>query len=373
MRCVVPSTAAPPSMATRKSCSFDFEGHALLEQRQLVADHKTQPDWSVLLGHATVDAMALAAAPLLDTETFSASSSRDALGRVLTAISPDNSTVTYTYDEGGALQRVTLEHRGSQTTQTIVGEVTYNARGQRETVIYGSADSPTTTTTYAYDPQTYRVTRLSTIRGFDGAALQGLHYHYDPAGNITDIRDTAQQTVYFQNAVVEAANSYTYDAIYRLIEATEGHAGGAAKNTVRHAPALARSMNQPPFSYGYTGGALGATDMLGNIIIKRGLTGPSLAITLRHEGVHRFFSPKTPGPFQMARARVGQWGYNTSHLLRYTEEALAEGIATRSLRKGLAFPMHGYSIEYPRLILETTLYGGTIIGGRTIVKKATEE
>ena len=200
--------------------SFDFRGHATAEQRQLVADQKTQPDWSPLLGQNTIPAMATAAAPLLEPEVFSASSTRDALGRVLTAISPDDSEVAYTYDEGGNLQRVELKHRGSATTETVVGDITYNARGQRDRVVYGPVDTPTTTTTYTYDPQTYRLTRLSTIRGADQAALQGLHYHYDPAGNITDIRDTAQQTVYFQNAVVEAANSYEYDALYRLIEAT---------------------------------------------------------------------------------------------------------------------------------------------------------
>ena len=157
---------------------------------------------------------------LLDAETFSASSERDAVGRVLTAISPDGSEALYTYDEGGGLQAVDVKHRGSSTAETVVGDITYNARGQREQVIYGATTSPTTTTTYSYDPQTYRLAHLSTIRGSDDASLQGLHYHYDPVGNITDIRDTAQQTVYFNNSVVEAANSYTYDAIYRLIEAT---------------------------------------------------------------------------------------------------------------------------------------------------------
>src|SRR5690606_18223502 len=171
--------------------AFDFEGHAVTEQRQLVAQHTDQADWSALLGQGTVAAMATAAAPLLDSETFSASSQRDALGRVLVAISPDNSEVAYTYDEGGGLQRVELRHRGSQITQTVVGDITYNARGQRETVVHGPANSPTTTTTYAYDPQTYRLTHLTTVRGSDRAALLGLHYHYDPAGNITDIRDTA--------------------------------------------------------------------------------------------------------------------------------------------------------------------------------------
>ena len=50
--------------------------------------------------------------------------------------------------------------------------------------------------------------------------MQNLHYTYDPVGNITHIRDDAQQTIYFRNRRVEPSADYTYDAIYRLIEAT---------------------------------------------------------------------------------------------------------------------------------------------------------
>ncbi|NJO55379.1 MAG: hypothetical protein HC834_02370 [Rhodospirillales bacterium] len=139
---------------------------------------------------------------------------------MLVAISPDDSQVLYTYDEGGALQQVEVKHRGSSTAETVVGDITYNARGQRDSVTYGSTGSPTTITTYEYDPQTFRLSRLTTERDSDSATLQDLYYHYDPVGNVTDIRDEAQQTVYFQNSVVEAANSYIYDAVYRLIEAT---------------------------------------------------------------------------------------------------------------------------------------------------------
>ncbi len=50
--------------------------------------------------------------------------------------------------------------------------------------------------------------------------MQNLHYTYDPAGNVTHIQDEAQQTVYFRNKRVEPSNDYTYDALYRLIQAT---------------------------------------------------------------------------------------------------------------------------------------------------------
>ncbi|PRQ02174.1 RHS Repeat protein [Enhygromyxa salina] len=224
--------------------AFDFKANALEEQRQLVTSKTTQPDWSALLAETTITDMATAAASLLESETFSASSSRDALNRVLTAISPDDSQAIYTYDEAGALQTVEVKHRGSSTAQTVVGDITYNARGQREVVVYGTTSSPTTTTTYTYDPHTYRLAELTS----DSKTLQGLHYHYDPVGNITDIRDDAQQTVYFQNSVVEPANSYTYDATYRLIEATgrEHSTQGTTQRTDTQIPVGPQPMTSDP-------------------------------------------------------------------------------------------------------------------------------
>ena len=77
--------------------------------------------------------------------------------------------------------------------------------------------------------------------------MQNLHYTYDPAGNITHIRDDAQQTIFFSNQRVEPSAEYTYDAIYRLIEATGrehlGQIGGVADSarrttTTAHASAL---------------------------------------------------------------------------------------------------------------------------------------
>ena len=52
--------------------------------------------------------------------------------------------------------------------------------------------------------------------------MQDLSYTYDPAGNITHIQDDAdiQNVVFFRNHRVEPSASYTYDAIYRLTEAS---------------------------------------------------------------------------------------------------------------------------------------------------------
>jgi RHS repeat-associated protein len=61
--------------------------------------------------------------------------------------------------------------------------------------------------------------RLLTVRANRRSPLQDLNYTYDPVGNITRIRDDAQQTIYFNNQVVLPHCDYSYDSIYRLIEA----------------------------------------------------------------------------------------------------------------------------------------------------------
>jgi RHS repeat-associated protein len=67
--------------------------------------------------------------------------------------------------------------------------------------------------------------------------VQNLSYTYDAAGNITHIRDDAQQTVFFSGVVAEPSNDYTYDALYRLTVATgREQAGNTAAHRVPEGP-----------------------------------------------------------------------------------------------------------------------------------------
>ena len=104
--------------------------------------------------------------------------------------------------------------RGADTLTSFVNDIDYNAKGQRESIEYGNGIR----TAYKYDRLTFRLTALLTTRSLN-TQLQSLNYFYDPVGNITQIRDDAQQTIYFNNQVTEPHTQYTYDAVYRLIEA----------------------------------------------------------------------------------------------------------------------------------------------------------
>jgi hypothetical protein len=82
--------------------------------------------------------------------------------------------------------------------------IDYNAKGQRERIVYGNA----AVTEYSYEDTTFQLLRLRTTRPTFPAAeqiVQDLYYTYDAVGNITAIRDEAQQTIYFHNTVAEGS------------------------------------------------------------------------------------------------------------------------------------------------------------------------
>jgi len=108
----------------------------------------------------------------------------------------------------------------------FVANIDYDAKGQRRELVYGNG----VRSTYEYDPETFRLVHMRTLRGSDH--LQDLFYTYDPVGNITHIQDEAQQTIYFDNVKVLPHADYIYDAVYRLIQAKgREHLGQVAHYT----------------------------------------------------------------------------------------------------------------------------------------------
>ncbi len=136
------------------------------------------------------------------------------------------------YDEAGLLRQVDVWLQQAAAPARLLDPATanrhavtgidYNARGQRVAVGYGNG----TTAAYGYDPQTFRLTSLTTTRPGSFAAaqqtVQALSYFYDPPATSRTIRDDAdtQNVIFFRNQRVEPSASYTYDAVYRLIAAT---------------------------------------------------------------------------------------------------------------------------------------------------------
>ena len=147
--------------------------------------------------------------PPLSAEVFISTVTYDAHNRPLTSTDPGGNVQTYTYDRGGVLKSITLN------SSTYVQDLHYDAKGQRSAIWYGNG----TKTSYTYDPFNFRLRRLLTVKLSTNEILQDLHYWYDPVGNITEIQDDAQQTLFFNNSVVTPTQEFTYDALYRLMEA----------------------------------------------------------------------------------------------------------------------------------------------------------
>ena len=222
---------------------YDFKGNLLSYASQLGSAYKQSPDWSPLASltdGAALDAAARTAGliPIGDggRDRFSGTSVYDAMNRVIQTTSPANPTMrpnvtAHGYDPGGALTTVDVWLQQAAAPAAVLDPTTadrhlvtsigYNARGQRAAITYGNGVA----VSYAFDPLTFRLTRLTAVRptniAVNARTTQDLRYFYDPVGNITRIRDDAdiQNVVFFANQRVEPSSDYTYDPLYRLTAA----------------------------------------------------------------------------------------------------------------------------------------------------------
>ena len=225
----------------------DFAGHVEEVHRTLVRDTTAAwVDWQA--APAPADGR-------LEGETYIQIAEHDALGR-MTRLYNWHRTGTRVavyeprYNARGLLQAETLRVRADKTSggynpasgqlSQAIRAIHYNAKGQKIRLELGNG----TVTHYRYDALSFRLTRLYTRRGAaftddcggepppprtaapdtddppKSCGVQNLRYAYDAAGNITHIRDEAQQTIYFRNQKVTPHCDYTYDALYRLVEAS---------------------------------------------------------------------------------------------------------------------------------------------------------
>lgn len=212
---------------------LDFKGNPKSVDRVLAKDYKNNLDWSALPAQADYTATQAAATPSLEIgEVFTASSLYDALNRPTLVTLADGTVIVPTYNEANFLASLRARIRGQGHFIEFLKSQDYDAKGQRQFAHYGNS----VLTRYFYEPDTFRLTNLLTYKsGADPhtQGLQNLKYTYDPVGNVAQIRDDAQQTRYFNNAVVTPGNLYEYDAIYQLIRATGREHAGLGSDTIR--------------------------------------------------------------------------------------------------------------------------------------------
>jgi RHS repeat-associated protein len=129
---------------------------------------------------------------------------------------PDTSVLRPEFHQSGRLNKLHVRLNGDAAETDFVAGIAYNPKGQRESIAYGNG----TTTAYTYEPETFRLKTLVTTRTGDAKVLQDIGYVYDPVGNIVKIRDDSHNRVFTGGGPVEPVMAFTYDALYRLSEAT---------------------------------------------------------------------------------------------------------------------------------------------------------
>lgn len=218
--------------------TYDFKGNVVKATRQLVKVNKGISDW-----RSEVQ---------LEAETYEEVVHNNALNKVTRTILPDGTETLYTYNDRMMPRAVLTILSGSGEKQTVIKETTYDSKGQRTKVLQGNGVE----TRVSYDKLNFKVRRIVATRrkarnttrttgshscsssanssGSDSPSgrrsprrrqsraekLQNLQYTYDASGNITHIRDDAKQTTFFRNDRVDPSQSFRYDSLCRLVEAT---------------------------------------------------------------------------------------------------------------------------------------------------------
>jgi hypothetical protein len=209
--------------------NYDFKGNLVDKMRNVINDAAIArgyvADWSTVNADDDLDLAA----------QYRTSTRYDALGRPVEvrypleakprhpgAPLPPRSIATAQYNQAGAIESVKLNGR------EFVTHIAYNAHGQRLLIAYGNR----LMTRYAYDPETFRLTRQRTERFTHRAGsltwsghsdpLEDLTYTYDPAGNVVSIEERTPGC-----GVTEPggdpdrlAREFAYDPIYRLTSST---------------------------------------------------------------------------------------------------------------------------------------------------------
>ena len=183
---------------------YDFKGQPKSTTRKLFKNYKSVANW--------IDADL---ATDLEAESYTFITETDALGRITQQTAPDGSIITPSYNEAGLLNSESVTHAEPAITTIYIKDIDYNEKGQRNKIIYGND----VITKFYYDKETFRLKRLETKRQ-NNDPLQDWYYTFDPVGNITHIEDKNIPVVFFDNQKITGVSAYTYDALYRLAEAT---------------------------------------------------------------------------------------------------------------------------------------------------------
>ncbi|MCK5200056.1 MAG: RHS repeat protein, partial [Spirochaetales bacterium] len=127
----------------------------------------------------------------------------DYQGRMETITYPDEEVVSYEYNRGGEVEKVTSAHNGLDTT--YIENIGYDEYGQRAYIKYGNGIE----TKYTYDENRRWLNNILTVTENDSTnILQDIDYTFDKTGNILAIVNISGRYTTNQD--------YEYDGLYQL-------------------------------------------------------------------------------------------------------------------------------------------------------------
>ena len=143
----------------------------------------------------------------------------DSHNRLLEMIYPDEEKITYSYNLGGQLEKV---HGYKSYGYDYVSKIGYDKFEQRTYLKYCNGAE----TFYTYDPQRRRLQNLTVNSG--GNTIMDNAYTYDAVSNVLSVVNGAS-VPQSGKAGGQMAHTYTYDALYRLVNATGTYTGADNK------------------------------------------------------------------------------------------------------------------------------------------------
>lgn len=182
---------------------YDLRGSALSESRRLLID-LLAPDWPQAIPERE---------QWLEVEAASTHWQFNATGEVLSQRDARANETVMAYNRAGQLCQVQLK-RNNLPDKTLQSQILYNASGEVEQETAGNGVE----TLRRYEASSGRLLQL-TVRSAT-RCFQDEKYSYDPAGNLMLLEDAAQPVRHFKNQRTVPLNTYRYDTLYQLIEAT---------------------------------------------------------------------------------------------------------------------------------------------------------
>jgi YD repeat-containing protein len=174
----------------------------------------------------------------------------DRQGNITNLTYPDSSQVLVLYNLAGLPNKIQRKPSGGSYSD-VISNYDYAPQGKIQNALFGNNAS----STYFYDSNAmYRLSNLQTT-GASNTSIQRYAYTYDPAGNITQINNTASTSA---NANI----SYIYDALNRLISASTNSASSSPYTQSFTYDALGNMLTNTFTTGTSTGGVSGSPTIL---------------------------------------------------------------------------------------------------------------